>query len=254
MGGLPTTRMEQRLTMTTKIPEPSRQSIIQEVRRVVGSKHGRPQLYKDLPCNIEIETKININSLATIRQIVFIIKKLGVLGYEERLEKHQIYSTGGDNSICIISVDGQEDLWIKEKKETEIIMSPIHKIPIVVRIGNKSTYKPHEARPDRFAPEGIGNPITFSKHCINLFFPFAGNVYSLSFSLAQTKSGLIHQQMELEYEGSTEERYLRKTGDSIVDFEKMIKINFPSFIGLFNANTKARHFVEMGKFDETVAK
>lgn len=185
---------------------------------------------------LEVETKIDVRDLEDATQTLVRVAALGVLSWNLRNEIHELYPIDDDGSLCKITFPDSPTVWLKVKRACRTVES-LEKLPFIVREGMK--YKAGEYGFDA-AYRTLGSLQclrTFNKRCINVFFPYADSVFSLSFSLAQNDAGFAHFQMEFEHEGTVGGYEL--TIDEIMRrFDGLFSEHLPDLIARLNTVSK----------------
>jgi hypothetical protein len=186
--------------------------------------------------SVEVETKVDISEIEDVIDVVQIIEGMGVISWNVRDEIHDLYEIDS-GSVCRISFPRGHEVWLKEKTNCQKVLSP-RMLPFILRQGVK--YKPggmgySEVLKKIAALECLQ---TYSKRCINIFFPFKESVFSLSFSLAKNESGFVHNQMEFEYEGGAAPEYSLAIDQVLLRFDELFNDKFSHLVGRLNTVSK----------------
>ncbi len=207
---------------------------------IVGAPTKRVlERVQTLGSDVELETKINIESIQDIVSIMKEISKLGISKVEKRFEYHHFFAGDNDQHDVLILVHGSREVWIKKKKDRQVITAPDLNLPILLR--HESKMKPNDKNylksfSDIFSKPYIGN---FEKTCIDLSFYFNDLSFTATMSLAFNP---LHNsqlyQIEFEYDGHKENTTPPSFELIVSEFERMLKSNFLNFLKRITPHTK----------------
>ncbi len=201
---------------------------------------------------LEIETKVDIDSLDQVKHVLSDVRQLGILKMEHRSEQHQLFVDADKGSVCYIQVKGLPDVWIKTKSKSAVIHTPVLRLPFVMRNGLK--LKQLDAG---YVEMLTRKPIlrhveNFSKECFNIFFAYQDFLFSLSFSLASNPAGFEHTQMEFEYEGHQSAHDAPSFEDVLSVLEELFSERMPYLIDQLNARTKCDILLERNRLGRLI--
>jgi hypothetical protein len=181
--------------------EPSLAEIIGTINPYLSRADLMIDEYEKAFGNQEIEIKLSIQSLSDVSYVLEKLSTLGLGKAEHRSEQHSIYALPHGAHLSYIDIEGDDRKWMKIKTKNTSSRTPEYKLPIVFR----TSMKLDASEPKYFAYSQLvqeQQPFAeFNKECINFFFLFQKQVYSLSFSLAWNERSFRRYEMEFEYEG-----------------------------------------------------
>jgi hypothetical protein len=171
--------------------------------------------------DIELEVKINLDSLGQLEKILARIFEVGVSKFTQRTEQHHFFSDDKIWHSVLILVRGSNEVWIKTKKDHRIIETPTYKYRLLSRHELKQTPR-HETYVEDFGStvkqQYIGS---FDKECIDYSFYYDGLSFTATLSLADTVDDSLYQ-IEFEYDGHKEGHDSPDMKYILEVFEKML--------------------------------
>jgi len=198
--------------------------------------------------NFEYETKVDILDSDDLEKTLNKVKALTVLKFEHRSEYHHLFEIGEGAVLCLVLIKNLAQVWIKIKSNTRVEIIGVHRIPFILREGDK--FKPEDSGyKNAYKKIGSGKYFkSYNKECINYFFRYEELFYSLSLSLAYDQNNFRHTQMEFEYEGYLHGTKVPDKIDIMNNLEALLKNNFSYLLGRFSSETKYESLKSLNKY------
>jgi len=187
--------------------------------------------------DIELETKINIEVIQDVKNILDKIKSIGISKASRRREWHHFFSNNLVAHSVLILVENSNEVWIKIKKDKNEVYTPNKKLPLLSRHERKIKPQDRGYR-EEFQKTIIQRYIgSFKKECIDLSFYYKDLSFTATLSLADSEDSSLYQ-IEFEYDGHKED-YDPPTYEAILNtFEQMLSDICGSKIKRLTTHTK----------------
>jgi hypothetical protein len=207
-------------------------------QRCAAHDHDIKSRLKSRLVKQDIETKLSVSSPQQVERIIDELCSYSCGNYECRLELHEIFRLEDGAHIARIWVNDNKLPWYKKKSKNTPTHTQIKRYPVVMRSGEK--FKPSDSGYSLIKKEldGLCVEGKFNKICINLYFIFEHEIYSLSASLIWGYSCPTICDLEFELEGSPN-KIVASESEALSKFEKMLeKILCDEDLGRIHSKTK----------------
>lgn len=190
---------------------------------------------------IEFECKIPTspsNLAAITRLILEKIRDFKIVldSVASRREFHHFY---GDekNMGAFIFLQGSREVWIKKKRGANIIYSPQHKIPILMRGERK--LKPRDSLYNKLFKEILKLDYigSFQKDCVDVSFWLENALFTVTVAQSVTNQSNFSQ-IEIEYDGHRINSNLPSKKNLLILFDEVISLLLPKSEMNFSTKTK----------------
>jgi len=167
-----------------------------------GPTQRVPERVKTLG-DIELETKVNIDSLNDVEIVLSHIKSFGFSKVSHRKEWHHFFSDDLVAHGVLILVENSDEIWVKIKKDKKVIYTPCKNFALLSR--HEKKLKPQdEGYRDEFQKVVSQNYIgSFQKECLDFSFYYKNLSFTATLSLVDSKESNLYQ-IEFEFDGHKE--------------------------------------------------
>lgn len=171
--------------------------------------------------DIELETKINIKRLDDVEAILSNIESFGFSEVSHRTEQHHFFSNSHIAHNVLILIKGSSEVWIKIKKDRQLVYTPHNSFPILARHESKITPKDADYLNEFQATVSQSYIGSFRKECLDFSFYYHDLSFTTTLSLADSDKGFLHQ-IEFEFDGHKENTSSPDFGVVLSIFEQML--------------------------------
>ena len=186
--------------------------------------------------DIELETKINIESLDEVESILNNLTNIGVYEVAHRTEQHHFFSKNLIAHNVLILIKDSNEVWIKVKKDRQEVFTP-NNIPLLSR--HEIKMRPQDINyQNEFQKTISQNYIgSFKKECLDFSFCYKDLLFTTTFSLADSENSSLYQ-IEFEFEEHREKVEPPSFKTILTTFDQMLLDTCGNKTNRLNTHTK----------------